>query len=374
MFQVLNVCRHFYNMCLEDRKLTWEFEQRTVTKSEQERLAIRYRKTFPQAAVVFSQTLQTVVDDLDKAFQAFFRRVKAGETPGYPRFKGYQRFHSFAFKQFGVGAKLDGRRLELFGIGRVAVRWHRPIAGFEPAQMKTCRIVHKAGRWYACFVCEIADKSELPKTGRKIALDLGVKVMAATSEGEVIENPHFYRDGQIRLRILQRSLQRKTKGGKNRKKALLKVQRQHEHVASQRRDYAHKLTTGLVKDYDLIALEALKIKNMVRNQHLSKSILDAGWGLFKALLTNKAADAGRELVLVNPAYTSKACSHCGELFDDFDLGTRWVACGCGLSLDRDVNAAINILLRAFGRMPFDVPDRRDATVGQNVEVVDSCVS
>ncbi|MCL4878245.1 MAG: transposase [Anaerolineae bacterium] len=342
MFNTLNVCRHFYNMCLEDRKLAYQLEGRSVSQSEQEKLAIRYRQTFPQAKAVFSQTLQTVADDLDKAFKAFFRRVKAGEKPGYPRFKGRNRFHSFAFKQFGVGAKLDGRRLKLFSIGRVAVRWHRPIEG----EIKTVRVVYKAGRWFACFACEVPDKPELPKTGRAIGIDVGVSALLTTSEGEKVEHPRFYHDGQKKLRVLQRSLARKKNGGKNRRKALLRVQRQHQHVRNQRTDFAHNLSYALVQNYDRIACEDLKIRNMVRNHHLSKSILDAGWGIFKTLLTNKAVDAGRQVVFVDPAYTSNCCSNCGTLFQDFDLSTRWVECGCGLSLDRDHNAAINILKKA----------------------------
>lgn len=341
MFNTLAVCRHFYNMCLEDRKMAYQLEGHNVTKAEQEKMAIRYRQTFPQAKTVFSQTLQTLADDLDKAFKAFFRRAKAGEKPGYPRFKGRNRFHSFAFKQFGVGARLDGRRLKLFGIGRVAVRWHRPIEG----QIKTVRIVYKAGQWFACFACEVSDKPPLPKTGCAIGVDVGIASLITTSDGEKVAHPQFYREGQKRLRILQRSLARKKKGSKNRRKVLLQVQRQHEHVKNQRTDFAHKLSYRLVQDYDLIACENLKIRNMVRNRHLSKSILDAGWGIFKQLLTNKAVDAGRQVVFVDPAYTSKCCSNCGNVFQDFDLSTRWVECTCGLSLDRDHNAAINILKR-----------------------------
>jgi putative transposase len=342
MFQVLNVCRHFYNMCLEERQLAYHFEGRSVSKSEQEKMAIHYRRTFPQAKMVFSQSLQTVADEVDKAFQAFFRRVQAGQKPGYPRFKSRNRFHSFAFKQFGVGATLDGRRLKMFGIGRVPVRWHRPIEG----ETKTVRIVYKAGHWYACFVCEVSDKPELPKTGRAIGIDVGVAALITTSEGEKVKSPKFYRMAQKKLRVLQRSLARKQKGGKNRQKALVQVQRQHEHVKNQRTDFAHKLSYTLVQNYDLIACEDLKIQNMVRNHHLSKSILDAGWGVFRQLLTNKAVDAGRQVVFVDPAYSSKCCSACGEMFEDLTLSDRWVQCACGLSLDRDHNAAINILNRA----------------------------
>jgi putative transposase len=353
MFQVLEVCRHFYNLCLEERKLAYEFEQRSVKKADQEKLAVRYRQTFPQATIVFSQTLQTVADDLDKAFQAFFRRVKAGETPGYPRFRSRQRFRSFAFKQFGVGAKLDGRRLKLFGIGRVAVRWHRPIEG----TIKTVRIVHRAGRWYACFACEVPDVLPLPETGRAVGIDVNVENLLTTSDGERVENPKFYRQAQAKLRVLQHSLQRKQQGGKNRKKALRQVQRWHEHIANQRKDFAHKLSFILVQNCDRIALEDLKVQNLVRNHRLSKCILDSGWYLFRQLITDKAANAGRDVVLVNPAYTSKTCSCCGAIFDDLKLSDRWVECGCGLSLARDHNAAVNILKRAGW----------DASVSANVE-------
>ncbi|MCU0499658.1 MAG: transposase [Anaerolineae bacterium] len=333
LYQTLNVCRAWYNMCLEERKLAWEVEGRSVTKSQQEKTAVCYGQTFPQALVVFSQTMQSVCDDLDKAFQAFFRRVKAGETPGYPR------FHSFAFKQFGVGAKLDGRRLKLFGVGRVAVRWHRRLKG----DIKTVRILHKAGRWWAC---DVPDKPHLPKTGHAVGLDLGLSALLTTSDGDQVEDPHFYRKTQARLRVLQGSLARKPRRSKHRHQALLRLQHWHEHIGNQRRNFAHKLTTALVQGYDQMALEDLCVANMARNPRLGKHILDAGWSVFRELLTNKAVDAGRQVVFVHPAYTSQTCSGCGTRFQAFDLSVRWVECACDLSLNRDHNAAINILNKA----------------------------
>lgn len=350
LLQVLNVCRHWYNMCLAERKYAYELEGRRVSKSEQERTAIQYRKTFPQAQIVFSQTMQTVCDDLDKAFQAFFRRVKAGEKAGYPRFKGREHFHSFAFKQFGAGARFDGRRLKLYGIGRVAVRWHRPLEG----QVKTVRIVHKAGCWYAAFACEIEAPKPLAPTGQVVGVDVGISALATLSDGVKVENPNYYRAAQKKLRVLQRKLARCQRGSKHRRKALLRVQRQQEHVASQRKDYLEKLSTELVEHYDAIALENLRITNLVRNRHLSKSILDSGWGFFAERLRVKAESAGREIRFVDPAYTSKCCSNCDAVFQDFDLSTRWVVCECGLSLDRDHNAALNILKRTGWDTP--VPD------------------
>jgi len=341
MFQVLTVCRHWYNMCVSERKWAYKLEGRSITKAQQEKTAILYRKTFAWAAQsVFSQTFQTVCDDVDKAYQAFFRRVKAGgEKPGYPRFKSRNRFNSFAFKQFGSGARLDGRRLKLYGIGRIRVRWHRPIEG----TIRTVRIVHKAGKWYACFSGEVSESASLPKTGNPIGVDVGLSVLLTDSNGQKIEHPKFYRESQTKLRVLQRKLARAKKGGKNRRKALLKVQRQHEHIANQRKDVLHKLSAELIQQNDVIALEALRVRNMVRNTRLSKSIMDSGWSTFRQFLTYKAESAGREVIAVDPAYTSKCCSHCGAMFQDFDLSTRWVECPCGLSLDRDHNAAINIL-------------------------------
>jgi len=301
LWLILNVARHFYNMCLGERKWTYQLEGRSVSKKEQLRQVKHYKSTFPQAQRVHSHVLQIAAADVDKVFVAFFRRVQNGEKPGYPRFKSRTRFHSFGLKEYGNGFKLDGRRLKIFGAGRIPVRWHRPIEG----QIKTVRVVHKAGCWYACFACEVPDKPPLPKTGSAIGLDMGVASLITTSEGEKVDHPQFYREGQKKLRVLQRSLARKQKSSKNRRKALLQVQRQHEHVKNQRTDFAHKLSYGLVQHYDRIACEDLKIRNMVRNHHLSKSILDAGWGIFKQLLTNKAVDAGRQVVFVDPAYTSK---------------------------------------------------------------------
>jgi putative transposase len=342
LFRVLNAARNLYNMALELRKLSWQAEKRSVPLKDLYELAKRYRDTFPYAQQMFSQTAQSVIEQVDAAFQAFFRRLKAGHKPGYPRFKSSKRFNSVEFKQFGNGIRIDGKRLKVFGVGRVAVRWHREMEGVP----KMARIKHTAGQWFVCIVCDVPDKPPLPKTGRAIGLDMGVSALITTCEGEKVDHPRFYREGQQRLRVLQRRLARAKPGSHNRKKVLRLVQRQHQHVQNQRRDFAHKLSYTLVQNYDLIAVENLRISNMVRNKHLSKSILDAGWGVFRDLLTSKAASAGREVVLVDPAYTSRCCSNCGAIFEQFDLSTRWVECGCGLSLDRDHNAAINILRRA----------------------------
>ena len=350
LFQVLSVCRHWYNMCLEEHKLAWELEGRQVTKSEQEAKGKHYRKTFPQAKVVFSQTMQSVADNLDKAFRSFFRRIKAGEKAGYPRFKGRNRFNSFSFKQFGVGAWLDGNhRLRLFGIGRVRVRWHRAIP--DNGIIKTCCIKHEAGQWYVTLAVELTDSTKLSNTENFLGLDMGISALITTSKGVKVENPNYYRAGQVKLRVLNRALSRKKRSSKNRRKALKQVQRQHMHVSNQRSNYLHNLSTRLVQTCDGVALEDLATRNMVRNHHLSKSILDSGWGIFKQYLTYKASGAGCEIRFVDPAYTSQTCPQCGKV-EKIGLSVRWVDCECGLSLDRDHRAAINILRKAGWDAPL----------------------
>jgi len=338
----LDVSRNVYNMALENRKVAWEHEEKRIGKREGYLLAKQYKKTFLQAKTVHSHVLQVAIEDLDRAFKAFFRRVKAGETPGYPRFKSYKRWDSIGFKQYGNGFSIDGRRLKVSGVGRIHVCWHRPYQG----DIKTCRIIRNAGKWYVSLVCETADPVPLPPTGQVIGIDMGINALITTSEGEQVHNPRWYRQAQSELRLKQRKLQRAQKGGNQRKKKLLDVQRQHHHIKNQRKDFFDKLVYKLIHGYDMIVIEDLKIANMVKNHHLSKSILDAGWGYFKKRLLDKAVDAGREVLLVDPAYTSKCCSNCGAVFEGMTLAQRWVACDCDLSLDRDHNAAVNILNRA----------------------------
>jgi putative transposase len=338
----LETCRRFYNACLAERKEVYEQEQRSVSKFAQLRQVKTLKESNPHAATVHSHILQVVVADLDKAFQAFFRRVKSGEKPGYPRFKGINRFDSFGLKEYGNGFRLDGRRLKLSGIGRVAVRWHRQLEG----QIKTARVIRKAGEWYVSFACQVEQPDPMPPTQSSVGVDVGVANLITLSDGTKIDNPKWYRSTQTKLRIAQRRVSRRTKGGKNRRKAVLQLQRLHLHTQNQRRDFLNKLVHGLVQANDVIVLEDLQINNMVGNRHLSKSILDSGWGYFRQRLAAKARHkwhrAGRAVLAVNPAYTSKTCSACGTVFEHLTLSDRWVECACGLLLDRDHNAALNI--------------------------------
>jgi putative transposase len=335
-------CRRFYNDCLAERKEAFESERRTVGEVEQLRRVKERKATSPYAAKVHSHILQVTVSDLDRAFQAFFRRVKAGETPGYPRFKGRNRFDSFGLKEYGNGFKIDGRRLKVSGIGRIPVRWHRSLEG----TVKTVRILRRGDGWYACFSCEVEPKP-LPATKAAVGIDVGVASLVTTSEGQKVPHPGWYRQGQRKLRCLQRSVARKKQGASNRRKAVEALKRQHQRISRRREDFLKKLAHALIQQHDVIALEDLSIPNLVRNRHLAKSILDAGWGYLVTHLMHKAAEAGREVVLVDPAYTSQTCSRCGALFEGLTLADRHVSCSCGLSLDRDHNAALNILKTAL---------------------------
>jgi putative transposase len=339
--QTIETCRRWYNNCLAERMTAWENERRSVSKYELLAKVKEYRRENPYAGQLHSHILQVVVSDLDQAFQAFFRRVKTGVNPGYPRFKGRNRFDSFGLKEYGNGFKLNGRRLRLTGIGRLRVRWHRPIEG----TIKTIRIRKQAGEWYACFACEV-EGQPLEPTDREIGIDVGVYHLLATSENEIVANPRWYREEQKKLRVIQRRVARCKLGGANRCKSVLALQRHHEYIANRRKDYLDKLVNYFVSHYDRIALEDLQIHGMVRSHLLSKSILDAGWGYLKQRLIDKAAEAGRRVLLVNPSYSSKTCYSCGSLFSELSLADRWVDCSCGISMDRDVNAACNILKRA----------------------------
>jgi putative transposase len=348
---VRETCRRFYNTCLAERKDAYDQRGETITRSMQLRKVKVEKDTSPYTADIHSHILQVVVADLDKAFQAFFRRVKAGEKPGYPRFKGRNRWRGFGFKEYGNGFKVDGRRLKLSGIGRIAVRWHRKVEG----KIKTARVYCRAGKWFVALACEVEKPEPLQKTGESIGVDVGLHRLATLSNGEGVENPRWYRRVLRKLRVIQRSVARKRLGGSNRRKAVRMLQRLMVKVANTRKDFLNKFADQLVKRFDRIMLEDLRVAAMARG-HFALSILDAGWGYLLTRLTHKAESAGREIVLVDPAYTSKTCSGCGVVFEHLSLSDRWVECECGVSLDRDHNAAINILNRSkpaghVGRAP-----------------------
>lgn len=342
----LETCRWIYNTALAQRKEAWEKEKRSVSRIEQQVWLKQAKKTDERIREVHSQVAQEVLFRVDRAFAAFFRRVKNGETPGYPRFKGRGRYKSLTYTQFGKGkgASFQDGKLKLSKIGLVKIKLHREIPGI----IKTVIIKRDAaGKWWAVFAVEIELSRQQTHTGPAVGLDVGLEKFAALSDGSIIENPRHLRKTEERLKRAQRELSRKEKGSRNRERVRRKLAKLHAKVRNQRMDFLHKQSRKLVNTYSLIAVEELNIKGMVNNHHLAKSISDAGWGEFISMLEYKAGEAGTKLVKVNPSGTSQKCSRCGMTVPK-ELSERVHFCPyCGLTLDRDVNAARNILKRAL---------------------------
>jgi putative transposase len=228
--------------------------------------------------------------------------------------------------------------LVLSKIGRIAVRWSRPIEGTP----KTVTISREADGWYACFSCADVPVQSLPATGRETGIDLGIEAFATLSDGTRIFNPGWYRKAERALKTAQRRVSRRKKGSNRRRKAVTLLAKAHQKVRRQRCDFHHKTALAVVRENDTIYHEDLRTANMVKNHHLAKSISDAGWAAFLTILSFKAACAGRRVIVVNPAYTSQTCSGCGALVSK-GLSVRWHSCpDCGTSLHRDHNAAKNI--------------------------------
>jgi putative transposase len=341
MEKVLWRCRTLYNCALEQRKTWWQRGQgKGATYSQPQAELPDLKAAFPEYGEVNAQVLQDVLLRLDRAFQAFFRRVQAGEEPSYPRFQGRDRYNSFTYPQVGEhgGARLDNGFLVLSKIGRIAVRWSRPLEGTP----KTVTISREADGWYACISCADVPIAPLPLTGREMGIDVGLKVFLATAEGDVVENPRHYRRGEKRLAKAQQRVSRRKKGSNRRKKAVRLLAKAHQKVQRQRRDFHHKTARALLRAYDTLYLEDLQVRNLVRNRHLAKRISDAGWAAFRTILDAKAACAGRRVIAVPPAFTSQECSGCGERVPK-SLSVRTHICpACGLVLDRDENAARNM--------------------------------
>ncbi len=280
-----------------------------------------------------------VIRRVERAYQSFFRRVKAGEEPGYPRFQGRTRYTSFTYPQYGGGAVVDGGVLSLSKIGRIPLRGHRPLEGAP----KTVTISREADGWYACLSCAEVPTQPLPPTGKETGkatgIDVGLQVFLVTAGGEMVENPRHDRTAEKRLAKAHRRVSRRKKGSKRRCKAVALLKRKYQTVQRQRTDFHHKTALGLLRRYDAISLEDLRIANLVRNHHLAKSISDAGWYQFRTILEGKAAYAGRRVIAIPAQYTSQDCSGCGERVPK-SLRVRIHACpSCGLVLDRDENAA-----------------------------------
>src|SRR5229473_1672287 len=343
--------RGIYNAMLETVKAQYEQEQTFPSKYD---LEAAFKG---QGAHVPATTVQMLADRLSKSLKRFLAAKKHGiPDVGFPRFKKPNRWHSIQLRQYGKDSYVHEDKKHLIVPAKIGkslkIKMHRPIEGTP----KTAHLVLRAdGHWYALIVCEIEPHNEhVPSDCNHpdIGIDVGLKSFLTDSEGNSSENPRFYRISQRTLRRKQRTIARRKKGSHRRRKAARSTAQTHLKINRQRRDHHIKIARPYAEGYQVIAVEALQITNMVKNHHLAKSIMDASWGAFLAILSHKAESAGHQMIRVNPRFTTQACSHCGELIQK-SLSVRTHICtSCGFVADRDVNAAKNILFRA-GAPPSD---------------------
>ncbi|HEY0323683.1 MAG TPA: transposase [Pyrinomonadaceae bacterium] len=336
----LNVCRELYNAALQERRTAYRVAGVSLNYETQAHQLPEIKEARPDVASVHSQVLQDTLKRVQKSFDAFFRRIKEGEKAGYPRFRNLYRYHSFTFPQ--TGWKLEGNKLTLSKIGSCRVRFSRPIEG----TIKTVTLKQEVDGWYISFGVECNLCRYIPKTGASVGVDVGIESFATLSTGVTIANPQHLRQAERRLKTAQRRVSRKKRGSKNRGKAAHLLAKQHLRIKRQRLDFLHKVSLQMIREFDDIAVEDLNIRGMVKHHRLAKSISDAAWGRFLAILDAKAEEAGRRVWKVPAAYTSQDCSACGARVRK-RLATREHRCiECGLVLHRDHNAAINIRGRA----------------------------
>ena len=358
--------RQLYNAALEHRKTAYATAGVTVRYGEQSADLKHIRRADPVGQGRWSFcSQQATLRRLDKAFTAFFRRVKTGEKPGYPRFKGCGWFDTVEWPEDGDGCRWDCQpgsgqvRVRLQGVGQVKVRQHRQVRGI----IKTVSVKREGSRWYVILSCDNVPADPLPVTGAVTGavtgIDLGVASFLTTSEGAHVDNPRYLKASQGKLASAQRALARSKRGSGRRRKARARVAAAHRKVRRQRLDFAHKVALGLVRRHDMIAHEALHIRNMTRSAKgtpanpgtnvaaksgLNKSILDAGWGVFLSVLHAKAESAGRLIVEVDARYTSQRCARCGHTAAGNRINQDVFRClSCGHFAHADQNAASNIL-------------------------------
>jgi len=339
----------------------WREEQAraySVNFAEQCRsLTVIRNKIRPDYQQIGSHVLQNVLHRVEKAFANFFRRVACGQTPGYPRYHSSRRYESFCFPDQS-GWKLKENHLSITGIGAIKVKMHREIQG----SIKTTTIKREGKHWYVVFACEVAQEVRYHPSEEAV----GLLHFATLSTAETIENPRYYRKAEKKLKKAQESLSRKKRGSKRRKKAVQRVAKAHRKIRNQRKDFLNKESRTLVETYGVIVFEKLRTKNLVKRPKpkqdaetgqflpngasqkagLNTSISDAGWGMFVEYCKHKAEEAGAKVLLVNPKDTSQICSGCRKKGKHKDLSERTHICtNCGVVLDRDHNAALNILKR-----------------------------
>ncbi len=345
LMQCLIESRLIYNQMLETVKVQYEEKGTFPGKYD---LTARFKGHGGEH--VPATTVQTLADRLSKSLKRFLARKELAMKVGFPRFKKGNQWHSLQLRQYGKDVYLHEDKKHLIVPAKIGkslkIKMHRPIEGTP----KTVYLVLRAdGHWYALIVCETEPQTDhLPSACEHpdIGIDVGLTSFLTDSEGNMIENPRFYRSSQKTLRRKQRQLCRRKKGSHRKRKAARNVAKTHLKINRQRRDHHFKMAKPYAEGYHHLAVEDLQMNNMVKNHHLSKSIMDASWGAFLTILEDKAARAGHQVIRVNPRLTSQKCHQCGEIVQK-SLSVRTHICPCcGYVADRDVNAAKNILSKA----------------------------
>lgn len=346
--EILWVACWLYDRALDYRRKRWNESRHSVTYSEQAGMWRDWRNEPGDNSLrlLNMSAGQQVLRRLDSAYKQFLK----GER-GKPRFQKPSRFNSVNYKP-GDGAAVRSNRLYIQNVGLIKVRWHRELPA---GRLKNIVVVRKPSGWYTLLQMDIPEQPIGKSTKPPAGVDMGIAHALALSDGQTFDSPKHLQKSLKKLRVLQRSVSRKKKASKNRRKAVQKIARLHEHIASQRLDWWHKVTRQLVDNYGVIVLEDLSLKFMLQNRSLSRCAHDVGLGMFRSLLDYKAMEAGVELVTVNPRNTSQICSGCGRIVLK-DLSVRSHVCpDCGLALDRDVNAARNILRLGHSRWALTYP-------------------
>lgn len=337
---LFTACR-LYNHALNYRRKKYTESRHAVWYPEQNKMLTKWRNEDREnnpLSLLPSSAAQRVLRRLDKAYREFLKGKR-----GYPRFKASRRWRSIEFT-YGNGASMKGRHVRILNVGMIKAKLYRPI---PDGKIKTLMILRKPSGWYVILSIDILNEPiKLGSDKPAIGIDIGLRHALALSDGQLYDAPKFLRSTQKKLRREQRTLSRKKKGGNNRRKQVQRVARLHERIEGQRKLYWHTVTKQLINSFGLIAIEDLRLDFMTRNKYTAKAAHDIGLGIFRQLLDYKAIDAGVDVVAVNAHNTSQECSGCGVLVPK-ERGEHEHHCPeCGLVLDRDVNAARNILLRA----------------------------
>ena len=340
---------YLWNYALGERMDAWQIEHRSVSYKEQQRSLTRWRAYCPELGCIHSQVAQNDLRRLDSAFRVFFQH-----RARYPRFKHEVTSLTYPQATNGSATIVPGRngtqRLHLAKIGGLPIEMHHaPPSG----RLKTCTVEREGDRWFAILTFEVPDPAPPPSTSPEspVGVDLGLTTLATLSTGEKVEPPKFLRKAEKRLKIAQHNLSHKVKGSENWHKQKVRVQRCYAKVRDSRRDFAHKLTTGWAETYDLIAFEDMDLRGLTRTR-MAKSILDAGWGMLRQMSEYKQRNRSQRYAEVSTKGTTQTCSGCGRLHEPpLTLKDRTYDCPCGLHLDRDLNAARNVLNRALAIVP-----------------------